>query len=90
MRSRLPLSLALALYLVGSAFAQYGDISDLKLVKASDKVDVTLHVGWNPLLLKITQNNQGWAFCVRIRNADGSHLDGVWCALTPKTASAGR
>lgn len=59
------------------------------LQPASDKVNVTLHAGWNPLLLKITQNNQGWAFCVRIRNADGSHLDGVWCALTPKTASAG-
>jgi hypothetical protein len=59
------------------------------LQPASDKVNVTLHAGWNPLLLKITQNNQGWAFCVRIRNTDGSHLDGVRCALTPKTASAG-
>jgi hypothetical protein len=45
----------------------------------SDKVNVTLHPGWNPLLLKITQNTQGWGFCVRLRNADGSHLDGVRC-----------
>ena len=35
-----PLSLALAALVVGSAVAQYGDIGDLKLLKASDKVDV--------------------------------------------------
>ncbi len=34
------LSLALAALVVGAAAAQYGDIGDLKLLKASDKVDV--------------------------------------------------
>ncbi len=43
----------------------------------SDKVDVTLNAGWNPLLLKVTQLNQGWAFCARFRKPDGSHLDGL-------------
>jgi hypothetical protein len=39
MRPRL-LSLALAALVVAPALAQYGDIGDLKLLKASDKVDV--------------------------------------------------
>ena len=43
----------------------------------SDKVNVTLNAGWNPLLLKVTQLNQGWAFCARFRKPDGSHLDGL-------------
>jgi hypothetical protein len=39
MRLRL-LSLSLAVFIVGSAIAQYGDIGDLKLLKPADKVDV--------------------------------------------------
>jgi hypothetical protein len=54
----------------------------------SDKVNVTLKSGWNPLLLKITQNNLGWEFCVRIHSADGSHLEGLRCDSAPKTVSA--
>jgi HEAT repeat protein len=51
----------------------------------SDKVDVTLNSGWNPLLLKVTQLNQGWAFCVRFRKPDGSHLDGLQFSSLPPT-----
>jgi len=58
------------------------------LQPGSDKVAVTLHRGWNPLLLKITQNNQGWEFCVRVHSADGSHLAGVRCDVAPDLASA--
>jgi HEAT repeat protein len=58
------------------------------LQPGSDKVNVTLHPGWNPLLFKITQNNQGWEFCARFRNADGSHLDDIRCDSAPQTASA--
>ncbi|MGO8930480.1 MAG: HEAT repeat domain-containing protein [Limisphaerales bacterium] len=47
------------------------------LQPGSDKVDVTLNAGWNPLLLKVTQLNQGWGFCARFRKPDGSHLDGL-------------
>jgi hypothetical protein len=54
------------------------------LQPGSEKVKVMLHAGWNPLLLKITQNNLGWEFCARIRNADGSHLDGLRCDSAPK------
>jgi HEAT repeat protein len=43
----------------------------------SDTVNVNLHSGWNSLLLKITQHNQGWAFCARLRKSDGSHLGGL-------------
>lgn len=43
----------------------------------SDRADVTLKAGWNTLLLKVTQNNQGWAFCVRLLQADGTPLEGV-------------
>ncbi len=45
------------------------------LQPGSDKVDVNLKAGWNPLLLKITQNNQGWAFCVRCLKPDGSAFE---------------
>ncbi len=47
------------------------------LEPSADKVNVTLNAGWNPLLLKVTQLNQGWGFCVRFRKPDGSHLDGL-------------
>jgi hypothetical protein len=52
----------------------------------SDKVAVTLHAGWNPLLFKVTQNNEGWEFCVRVRNSDGSHLEGLHCEVSPGVA----
>ena len=60
------------------------------LQPGSDKVQVKLHAGWNPLLLKITQNNQGWEFCMRIRNPDGSHVDGIRCDSAPQMDSAKR
>jgi HEAT repeat protein len=43
----------------------------------SDKVNVALNAGWNQLLLKITQHNQGWAFCARLVQPDGSPLGGL-------------
>jgi len=58
------------------------------LQPASDKLNVTLHRGWNPLMLKVTQNNQGWEFCVRLRNSEGTHLAGVHCDAAPNMASA--
>jgi len=52
-------------------------------------VDVTLNAGWNSLLLKVTQLNQGWAFCVRFRKPDGSHLGGLqFSARPPEPAPA--
>jgi HEAT repeat protein len=42
----------------------------------SDKVDVDLKKGSNTLLLKITQNDQGWEFCARIVAPDGGHVEG--------------
>lgn len=47
------------------------------LKPGSDKVNVTLNSGWNLLLLKVTQFNQGWEFCARLLKPDGSHLDGL-------------
>ncbi|NLH15326.1 MAG: hypothetical protein GX455_01985 [Phycisphaerae bacterium] len=43
----------------------------------SDKANITLRKGWNVLMLKITQNNMPWEFCVRIRNADGLTISGL-------------
>ena len=58
------------------------------LQPGSDKVNVTLKTGWNPLLLKVTQLNQGWAFCARFVKPDGSHLDGLqFAAELPKQAA---
>ena len=43
-------------------------------VPYTDKADVTLKAGWNPLLLKITQNDSPWEFCARICARDGKPL----------------
>lgn len=43
----------------------------------TDRADVSLKAGWNPLLLKITQNNLTWEFCARLCRRDGRKLEGV-------------
>ena len=43
----------------------------------SDKVPITLKPGWNPLLLKITQNQIPWEFCARIVTVKGQPIPGV-------------
>jgi HEAT repeat protein len=58
------------------------------LTPGSDKVNVTLHPGWNMLLLKVTQNNLGWEFCAKLVNPDGSHYDGLKIEAAPKATSA--
>ena len=40
----------------------------------TDRANVTLQAGWNPLLLKITQNDSPWEFCARICRRDGKPL----------------
>lgn len=52
------------------------------ITPGSDRVNVTLAKGWNTVLLKITQNNQGWEYCLRLRKPDGRHLDGVQISAT--------
>jgi len=42
-----------------------------------EKIKVTLKPGWNQLLLKISQNNQGWGAVGRITNLDGSPITGL-------------
>jgi hypothetical protein len=53
------------------------------LTPGSDKAEVTLKAGWNPLLLKITQNDSAWEFCARFLKLDGSHLDGLRSDANP-------
>jgi hypothetical protein len=53
------------------------------LQPGSDKVDVTLHAGWNPLLLKVTQYTAGWEFCVRLTGPDGALIAGVRASAVP-------
>lgn len=43
----------------------------------SDKVKVNLKSGRNELLVKVTQNNQGWALCARLLSEEGTPLRGV-------------
>jgi hypothetical protein len=57
------------------------------LQPGSDKVKLPLHSGWNSLMLKITQNNQGWEFCARLVKPDGSHLEGIECDGSPQITS---
>ena len=47
------------------------------ITPGSDKVPIKLQAGANSLVLKITQNNQGWEFSARITKPDGSRLLGV-------------
>jgi hypothetical protein len=53
------------------------------LQPGSDKVNLQLHSGWNLLLLKITQNSQGWEFCARLRKPDGSRFSSLQCEASP-------
>jgi len=48
---------------------------------ADDVLEITLRQGWNPLLLKIIQGAGGWGACARLRNLDGSKVEGVKAAL---------
>ncbi|MGC8886034.1 MAG: HEAT repeat domain-containing protein [Verrucomicrobiia bacterium] len=50
----------------------------------SDKVNITLQKGWNELMLKITQNNLGWEYCVKVVKPDGSPLDNVRFSNKPQ------
>ncbi|MCF7707392.1 MAG: HEAT repeat domain-containing protein [Verrucomicrobia bacterium] len=43
----------------------------------SDAVDAVLEKGWNTLLLKVSQNNLGWEFCVRPVAPDGTEIEGL-------------
>ncbi|HUS71806.1 MAG TPA: HEAT repeat domain-containing protein [Sedimentisphaerales bacterium] len=42
-----------------------------------DLVDVKLRNGWNELMLKVVDNEGGWAFCCRVRRPDGTALEGL-------------
>jgi hypothetical protein len=53
------------------------------LQAGSDKVDVTLNAGWNSLLLKVTQHNAGWGFCVRFSETGGEPVAGLRASLKP-------
>lgn len=55
----------------------YGNNIARPLTAGSDKVNVTLNRGWNILMLKITQNNQGWEFCARLVKPDGARIEGL-------------
>jgi HEAT repeat protein len=43
----------------------------------SDRAEAALNQGWNPMMIKVTQNNMGCAVCVRIRQTDGSPVEGL-------------
>ena len=43
----------------------------------ADKAKVELKQGWNRIQCKVTQNNQGWGFCLRLVKPDGTRLTGL-------------
>jgi hypothetical protein len=55
---------------------------------AQERVTVHAKPGWNRLLLKVTQNNQGWGACARITNPDGSPATGLRYAIPSATKVA--
>ena len=56
------------------------------LQPGSDNVEVTLNQGWNPVLLKVTQNNAGWGFCLRVTEPGGAPIAGLRASTTPDIA----
>jgi HEAT repeat protein len=56
------------------------------LQPGSDNVEVTLNQGWSPLMLKVTQNNAGWGFCVRVTQPDGAPVAGLRASPVPEAA----
>ncbi|SPE62869.1 exported hypothetical protein [Verrucomicrobia bacterium] len=53
------------------------------LQPGSDRINAVLKAGWNRLLLKVTQYNQGWEFCARFRKPDGSPAEGLRDSVQP-------
>lgn len=53
------------------------------LQPAQDKAEATLREGWNHLLVKLTQNNLGWEFCLRALKPDGSRIEGLQVKASP-------
>jgi len=47
------------------------------LTARQDLAKVTLKEGWNELLLKVTNQGGGWGFSCRIRQPDGTALEGL-------------
>jgi HEAT repeat protein len=54
------------------------------LAPAEDQIEVTLNQGWNKLLLKVVNDDGGWAACARFRRPDGSRLEGVYAQAGDK------
>ncbi len=48
-----------------------------------EKAQVHLKAGWNTLLLKVTQNNQGWGACCRILGPDGNPATDLQYSVAP-------
>jgi hypothetical protein len=46
--------------------------------EAEDRLKVALKSGWNVLLLKVTQGPGDWSAAVRIKDAEGGRLKGLW------------
>jgi HEAT repeat protein len=56
------------------------------LEPGADSEDVTLKPGWNRVLVKVTQNNLGWGFCVRLAQSSGEPVAGWRASTNPDTA----
>ena len=63
------------IWLDGKQILAHNYVGPLK--EGMEKVDLKLNQGWNTLQLKVTQNDQGWAFCARLAKPDGATLDGI-------------
>ncbi len=53
------------------------------LTVGSDKMDVSLKAGWNAILLKVSQLNQGWEFCARLVDPSGKPLEDLESSAAP-------
>ena len=56
--------------------------ADRNVVPGDDNVPADLRQGWNAVLMKINQGGGEWGACMRVRNADGSHIKNIRYAVT--------
>ncbi|MHB0999517.1 MAG: fibronectin type III domain-containing protein [Armatimonadota bacterium] len=53
------------------------------MIPDQDKATANLAAGWNRLLVKITQGGSGWGFTLKICDANGNQIPGIYYATGP-------
>lgn len=61
----------------------HANYAERALSPAQDVAKVELKQGWNQLLLEVVDRGGGWAFACRVRQPDGSSIEGLRVGASP-------